>query len=443
MVNFIFASSLLAAGSLFRTNAIHHGMQSLGDFTASMVPKAIGEKVTLVTGNEGGDADSIVTALTYAYLLHMGLEDVLGGTQPVAYNKFMREDMTMRPETAMILENSGVNPSDLLFNNDPSAAGFKANMTQMVLTDHNSADGEMTPYGDLSIQIFDHHIDQGDYPWIQGDDRDIAFDAETGIATAASAATVVCEQFIKHPLGLDLLSLDNGAVALALLSVILIDGSNKPESEGGKLTIRDLECLDVLEGITALSDSEQDQLYKDLKAAKNDETLWQEQNAAAILRYDFKSFYSSDGQKIEGISSSPLSLEDLSKKEDWMEALSARIPNYDLYLVTSKFTKEDGSKGREILFSSCDEELVSDAVEYFASFEDGLLELEHINIEPLPDFAMAYDQGNTKPSRKQIGPIGQSFLNNEVDKSPACVVKLGKVSEHYGTNIFLESKHGK
>ena len=75
----------------------------------------------------------------------------------------------------MLLENSGVNPSDLLFNNDPSAVGFKANMTQMVLTDHNSADGEMTPYGDLSIQIFDHHIDQGDYPWIQGDDRDIAF----------------------------------------------------------------------------------------------------------------------------------------------------------------------------------------------------------------------------------------------------------------------------
>ena len=96
MVNFIFASSLLAAGSLFRTNAIHHDMQSLGDFTASMVPKAIGEKVTVVTGNEGGDADSIVTALTYAYLLHMGLGDVLGGTQPVAYNKFMREDMTMR-----------------------------------------------------------------------------------------------------------------------------------------------------------------------------------------------------------------------------------------------------------------------------------------------------------------------------------------------------------
>lgn len=439
MVKFVFTSSLFTACTLFGTSAMYHGsMQSLGGFTASMVPKAIGEEVTVVTGNEGGDADSTITALTYAYLLHMGLEDVLGETQPVAYNKFMREDMSMRPETVMVLKNSNVDPAGLLFNDDPSAAGFKANMTQMVLTDHNKADGEMIPYGDLSIQIFDHHIDQGDYPWIQGEDRDIAFDAETGKATAASAATVVCEQFIKHPNGMDLLSLDDGAVALALQSVIMIDGSNKPESEGGKLTSRDLECLDVLEGITGLSDSERDQLYKDLKDAKNDPDLWEEQSTAAILRYDFKAFYSSDGEKVTGISSCPLDLEDLSKKEDWVESLSARIPDYDLYLVTTKFTKEDGSKGREILFSSCDEELMKDAVDYFVSYDDGLLELESIDIEPLPDFAEAWDQGNTKPSRKQIGPIAQSFLNT-LDESPACVG-----STHIGgSNIFSKVMNGK
>merc|ERR1719410_1416935 len=116
-------------------------------------------------------------------------------------------------------------------------------------------------------------------------------------------------------------------------------------------------------------------------------------------------------------------------KEDW-----ADIPgvfNYDLFIVMTKITKEDGSKGRELLLSSCDEERVLDAADFFKEYDDGLLGLEYMDISPVPDFSISFDQTNTKLGRKQVGPISQEFLDTITD-SPDC---LGGPALK-GSNIF-------
>jgi len=434
MTGSFFVSAMLLACVMVGTKAIP-SIESFGSFVNSMVPEAEGKNVTMVAGNMAGDADSIITALTYAYLLHNDNEDILGGSEPVAFQRFAREDMPMRAETEKILKNSGINPSDLLFKDDASAADLLSNMTQVVLTDHNSAVEVLVPYGDSVIQIFDHHTDLGDHAHVVGDDRDIAFDEIAKAATAASACTVICEQYLKHEHGRELLALDDAAVALALLSVILIDGSNKLVSEGGKLTPRDMECLDVLQNITQLSDPNMTSLYEELNAAKKNQTMWEDKSAAQILRYDLKNYRSTDGKRKAGISSSLVSLEDLLAKEDWVDSLLERRADYDIFLVMTKMTKEDGSKGKEIFFSSCDEELVSDAEEFFTLYDDGLLQLEPLGaaeIIPHPSYSIAVDQTNTSPSRKQVGPITEEFLDTLTD-SPDCAVTSSSLEK---SNIF-------
>merc|ERR1711933_696066 len=84
-----------------------------------------------------------------------------------------------------------------------------------------------------------------------------------------------------------------------------------------------------------------------------------------------------------------------------------------------KMTKEDGSKGKELLLTACTEDLVSDAAEFFEAYDDGVLELEPMNVAPVPDYSTAFDQTNTGPGRKQVGPISQAFLDT-LTEAPDC-----------------------
>mmetsp|Transcript_45319 Transcript_45319/g.51316 ORF Transcript_45319/g.51316 Transcript_45319/m.51316 type:complete len:618 (-) Transcript_45319:82-1935(-) len=414
----IFLISLLIG----RVDAI----QSLADFAASMVEEADEGDVTLISGNEAGDADSIITALTYAYLLHIEQTEskdddteILLGSNSVAYAKFLREDMPMRAETEIILKEAGVNSADLLFSDDPTVSDLLSRTTQVVLTDHNQADAELVPYGENVIQILDHHTDFNDHLHVMNDNRLIAFNETTKKATAASACTVICEKYLEYSSGTTLLKMNDGAIAQALLSVILIDGSNMEISEGGKLTPRDMKCLDVLQNILSMDEEDSTVLYEQLDDAKKDPALWADQSAAQILRYDFKKFKSTDGTRSVGISSCPTSLEDISAKEDWADSLAERAADYDLYIVMTKMTKEDGFKGKELLFTACNVDLVSEAADFFTSYDNDLLELEPLEVSPVPDFSRAFDQINTKPGRKQIGPISQEFLDT-IPNEPDC-----------------------
>merc|ERR1719446_859781 len=84
--------------------------------------------------------------------------------------------------------------------------------------------GKIDKLKDLVDEIKDHHKDLGCHDKAAGASREIAFEGDA--ATAASCASVICEEYLKTDQGRELLGRENGAAARALLGVILVDSGN-------------------------------------------------------------------------------------------------------------------------------------------------------------------------------------------------------------------------
>jgi len=400
-------------------------LPTLCEFVKEMAQNTDTDSVMIVAGNEAGDADSIITAITYAYFLYC-YRKIPMTMSLVALIKFKREDMALRGETQnIIFQTIGIDPADLVFGDDPGTPGLLERTERVILTDHNAVDGILVPLGDKVYEIMDHHQDSQAHPWVKYGARNIAFSDEALAPTAASACTVIFEQYYKldNLLGMALLQKDNGAVAYALMCVILIDGSNKSKINGGKLCSRDVAALQVLQEITDYDATARKTLYQQLKFAKSDPSNWDDKTAVQILRYDLKVFPSSSdpddaGKPLYtvGISSSPVSIKALTGKEDWMDSLSERVNEYDLYLVMTK--RKDDGKGKQILFTSKTERILNSAVAFFTSSNDPDLDLKEIEVSmavpastSMPIYYKGYNQDNTEPTRKQIAPLSIDFLD--------------------------------
>jgi len=416
-----FSSALIAVLSIGTT--VDAVFPTAGQFASTMVANATDGDVTLVSGNEGGDADSIITAFTYAYLLAADAaendSDFLNGTSVVSFNEFHREDMPLRPEVVLIFEAAGVDWQSLVYMDDTETESLIERTTQLVLTDHNAVDSSLIHLGDNVMQIMDHHIDQEHSLNVTGENREIAFNGTTGKATAASAATVICEKYHERDHGPELLAMEDGAIAKALLSVVLLDGRNKLISDGGLLTSRDVACLDKMKNITSMDAAAATVLYEQLSAVKTNVSMWEDRSAHQILRYDFKEFTSTNGERKVGISSAPSSLKSLTAKEDWMESVSEHAADYDLYVVMTKSLDADGKLHKELLLTACTQDLVDDAATFFAAYNNGILQMKPKEASPVPDFSKAFDQINTDPSRKVVGPVSQRFLDT-LTEAPDC-----------------------
>jgi len=116
------------------------------------------KKVTVVVGNEASDADSIITALTLAYLVQK--EDPDGqGKLVIPLVACNREDMMLRRETVLLLNMCGVDAKNILHLDDPETIELLKKVDELVLTDHNKATGPLAQLGDKVVMIIDHHQD--------------------------------------------------------------------------------------------------------------------------------------------------------------------------------------------------------------------------------------------------------------------------------------------
>lgn len=70
-------------------------LPTLSEFVKEMARNTDTDYVTIVAGNEAGDADSIITAITYAYFLYC-YRKIPMTMSLVALIKFKREDMALR-----------------------------------------------------------------------------------------------------------------------------------------------------------------------------------------------------------------------------------------------------------------------------------------------------------------------------------------------------------
>jgi len=266
----------------------------------------------------------------------------------------------------------------------------------------------------------DHHEDQHAHPQVQGILRKIA----KGYLTKQGAvqqlrpqligtcATAVVEDFLKVPAGVKLLARDNGAVAIVLYSVILIDTANLSH-DIAKATDRDMSACGLTshfaEGLPS-----QDVWYQQLIDAKTNINLWRSMSAEQILRYDFKAFTNTEGTLSVGISSILCTIEDFVAKLGWQQVLSHKnkAGGYHFYIVLFLLITNDGTKRQQLFFSEVQGRVA--AVSKF--FRHTQQTYEYQLSEPLiipgnPIEVIALDQLNVVLSRKAVGPTSIEFLN--------------------------------
>jgi inorganic pyrophosphatase/exopolyphosphatase len=358
--------------------------------------------IRLVTGNEASDADSIVCSLVGAYLLDKGL----GITMPLIMCD--RKDMCLRGETVLLLEQCGVDPSKLLFGDDPEIVELLKKsilIKEVILVDHNKATGIIEPLGEKVTAIFDHHLDLEAHAHVIGTSRAIAF--EGAKALAASCGTVLAEQHrgaLQH----------DAQAARALFGVILIDSVNMDE-KAKKGTQRDADAIEFLMSAFGGSQEQRQTMFSQLDGAKFDAALWRKLEVDQCLRYDYKCFTVKSEGKPDlqvGISSVLCALDDLSKKERWNETLLERIEkeNLNLFAITAQVKTESGTK-RQLMLLASDEDSTKSAGTFVKEYREPDLELT--DLEPSlqgPSGILAFNQGNLGASRKQVAPCLQKYL---------------------------------
>ncbi|MBK5655523.1 MAG: DHH family phosphoesterase, partial [Rhizobium sp.] len=145
---------------------------------------------TIVAGNEGGDLDSMTSALTWAYHLEHSTENTSHPIKAIALLQTPSHALDLRPENQLALDNSQMTPGheDLLtmdeLPEDPETLSRK--MKGIVLVDHGEPLRKWSHAKILSI--FDHHKDRGNAP-----------DAEPRIfEVAASCTTLVARQMLDE-----------------------------------------------------------------------------------------------------------------------------------------------------------------------------------------------------------------------------------------------------
>jgi len=372
----------------------------------------------VVSGNQASDMDSIVNALTLAYQLTF-----TKGKSDEVYLPLVscdRIDSELRNETVVALDKAGVKMADLVFGDDPLIAMLFEKAAGLVLVDHCNADtDEFTQHGkDKVIRIVDHHNDEDAHTDVKGWARNFAYGyvKEKDHKLVGSVGTEIANVFLSHLDGISHISRDDGAVAILLYSVILIDTQNLDDSIG-KTTDQDIASMNVLKHFTKYL-PRQDDWYDQLIAAKTNIDLWLDTTAEQILRYDKKSFSSSDGKLTVGISSILLSIEDFVAKEGWQKALEKKMEEggYYFYMILTNLISDDSTK-RQKLFFSKENGRIADASAFFLNNEVTDYKLDGpIKIPGDPVEVIVYNQLNVTHSRKAVAPTAIDFLNSVTEE---------------------------
>eukprot|EP00929_Paragymnodinium_shiwhaense_P014727 TRINITY_DN122685_c0_g1_i1.p1 TRINITY_DN122685_c0_g1~~TRINITY_DN122685_c0_g1_i1.p1 ORF type:complete len:501 (-),score=98.93 TRINITY_DN122685_c0_g1_i1:298-1800(-) len=376
------------------------------------------ERLTMVVGNEASDADSIISALTYAYLktAQWRAEHPVPGENRffIPAVKCNRKHMRLRQETLAILSHVGVNYHDLVHFDDNSFSPLMALVDEedpsfdVILVDHNEADGLLKGKVDNRVaEILDHHIDLAAH---EAKKEVIAFDGKSGVPTVQSACTVIANQFLRAPMGPGLLQADDGAVASALLSVILIDSKGL----GDAASSQDLKVAEQLRADIKNPESQEHLHFKWLSHKKENPAFWSSATLEENLLYDFKQFEA--GGFTCGIASTFLSLANFKKKlndEEQASALQEYVedpldPESDSEVQSTVMIVMLKRDPKHLAVVSKHPGLQAFSKKFLLSPKADILAPEFKGASSSGiDF---YLQGSSKASRKQVAPTCQEML---------------------------------
>jgi len=276
----------------------------------------------LVIGNEAGDADTIISSISLAFIESAILPMKCSGSPAVAAMPktpviaIPKDDLLLkRPEVMLMLKLAGItHPGEELVFVDDAVIQNEASDATVTLVDHNVLSDNLCALNWTVIEIVDHHRDEGFYldtcP-VGSDSRNIAFADEK--ALVASCCTLVAERLKEAWLSRSsnkrpLYELYPAPLSTLLLGVILLDSVNLSE-EVGKVTQRDRDAVQDLLANTdwlALAEKSRDALrisgdnpshqpdpsafFQLLQSAKYDPDFWRSLTVQEALRMDYKDF---------------------------------------------------------------------------------------------------------------------------------------------------------
>lgn len=387
-----------------------------------------------VLGNDAGDADSIISAITLAYVEWMERGNHFTPVISVSKGVFDHE----RPDIVLLLELAGLHDASnkLIFIEDfedvvGNALGVSSRRS-ITLVDHNTLNESLRHNirKKLTVEeIVDHHVDEGKYQkTCTGKRRNIAF--RDGQPLVASTCTLVAERLQRkyhfpYPPSLGIL----------LLGVILLDSVNLDETIG-KVTDRDIAAVNDLVANTewskvtmpvAFLTSDENgvisvnttHLFNELQLAKYDPQFWSGISVAHALRYDVKYFHQ-DELTAFGLPTILMPATGFIEKDGFAASTLMFMGTEKISFmgIMFAFYDEERSFRRQLAFISTDHNVNllawTSSLLNSCSYTKVNLQLEEVVIsdEANSRFQMLlFDQKNVSPSRKEIGPMIEDFFH--------------------------------
>ena len=378
----------------------------------------------IVIGNEAADADSIVSSLIYAYLLHneehnpsssSTSSSLDGNTLFLPVIGAPRKDMSLRVDTETLLNKVGIGLQHIKTLDELTLS--PSQRLQLSLVDHNCIAPSLAsilskvPY--KVVTIIDHHKDMQQYPEVNGAQRNIAFDDVTHKPLVGSTCTLITEMlFEKYS---HLISED---ICFLLMGVIAIDTMNM-DSKTERGTARDQCALDKLTSFLGSSSSspyssiQRNALYEELISIKSSTTFWSSLSAYDTLRVDYKTFSTGKNAMEFGMSSILMRLEAVVAKENFQDTVAAYLNDNHLAMLVLMGVTFDPLH-RELLVVIRNKKKHYETVLNFLLHSSAAqpLQLEFIrdiHFENGEHIGMMFLQRNSKATRKQVAPLLQQL----------------------------------
>jgi inorganic pyrophosphatase/exopolyphosphatase len=146
------------------------------------------DQLIVVSGNQSGDLDSIISPIVKTALLRSENQQ---GTEIRCLLNFPREEWWLRPEADFLLGDAPGLMNSVVFRDEMESLDLisysRKRALRIILIDHNHPEKELIPYSSFITEIIDHHKDTSPVnPRIK-----------KTIQNAGSCSTLVAEQFLE------------------------------------------------------------------------------------------------------------------------------------------------------------------------------------------------------------------------------------------------------
>jgi exopolyphosphatase len=377
--------------------------KEINDFLRRCLQKVTNkvQPLTVVQGNEGGDMDSIVGSIYFAFLLEQSSHWQIDN--PVPAVNFPLEDLVLRRDVVNLFKEAGLDTSLLMSVQKSQVPDRFIDLSSLdanlFLYDHNRLISSQGAFDSKVIGILDHHADEKKHMDLKARRRIIR--------TVGSACTLVaesfqiCEKDVPCPALLD---------APIILDTVNFDPAQK------KVTPEDMAMHQWLSRKIDDDSYDSSAVYAKLAHWKNDVLCL---TVAENLRRDYKRFdFPSSIKKgviVTGTSSVPCSCQEFEKHYSVNEIVAETVKyihHRELDVVVFAFAgKVEGQHTRDVAFCA-KPEILAVLSPFIADSSDGITFtlLTESSSEDKSFSYVSYSLNDPAVSRKKLVPALRKFL---------------------------------